>query len=73
MEPVGAVTGSTAGGCTASCPVSDPDALYEGRDLPVSTDFRAVFSEAAGRHFGIANDEAMFPGWRGGRLPLLRV
>ncbi len=54
-------------------PSLDPDALYEGRDLPVTTDFRAVFSEVAGKHLRIAADEALFPGWTGGRLPLLRA
>lgn len=48
------------------------DALYEGRDLPVTTDFRAVFAGVAGRHLGIADDQALFPGWNGGRLQLLR-
>jgi len=47
-------------------------ALYEERDLPVTTDFRAVFSEVAGRHLGIADDSALFPGWEGARLPLLK-
>jgi uncharacterized protein (DUF1501 family) len=54
-------------------PGVDPDGLYEGRDLPVTTDFRAVFSEVAGKHLGISDDQAMFPGWTGGRIPLLRV
>lgn len=48
-------------------------ALYEGRDLPVTTDFRAVFCELAGKHLGIADDGRLFPGWTGGRLPLLRA
>ena len=43
-------------------PGLDPDALHEGRDLPVTTDFRAVFAGVAGAHLGIADDEAMFPG-----------
>jgi uncharacterized protein (DUF1501 family) len=50
-----------------------PDALYEGRDLPVTTDFRSVFCELAGKHLGIRNDEALFPGWAGRRLPLVRA
>jgi uncharacterized protein (DUF1501 family) len=50
-----------------------PDALYEGRDLPVTTDFRAVFCELAGRHLAIRGDQALFPGWTGHRLPLLRA
>jgi uncharacterized protein (DUF1501 family) len=51
-------------------PSLDPDTLHEGRDLPVTTDFRAVFSEVAGRHLEIADDSTMFPGWKGGRMPL---
>ena len=54
-------------------PGLDPDALHEGRDLPVTTDFRAVFAGVAGAHLGITDDEAMFPGWTGGRMPLLRT
>ncbi len=48
------------------------DALYEGRDLPVTTDFRAVFSEVAGQHFGLAPGVELFPGWRGKGIPLFR-
>ncbi len=54
-------------------PSLDPDALYEGRDLPVTTDFRSVFSEVAGGHLQIEDDSTMFPGWSGGRLPLFKV
>ena len=50
----------------------DTAALHEGRDLPVTTDFRAVFCELAGKHLGIQDDARLFPGWTGGRLPLLR-
>ncbi|WP_456427253.1 DUF1501 domain-containing protein [Rhodocaloribacter sp.] len=53
-------------------PELDRDALEDGRDLPVTTDFRAVFAEVAGRHLGLTDDEALFPGWRGERLTLLR-
>ena len=48
-------------------------ALYEGRDLPVTTDFRAVFCELAGKHLGVKDDARLFPGWTGRRLPLLRA
>jgi uncharacterized protein (DUF1501 family) len=48
-------------------------ALYEGRDLPVTTDFRAVFCELAGKHLGIKDDARLFPGWTGRRLPLLKA
>jgi uncharacterized protein (DUF1501 family) len=48
-------------------------ALFEGRDLPVTTDFRAVFCELAGKHLGIRDDTTLFPGWTGKRLPLLKA
>ena len=51
---------------------STADALYEGRDLPVTTDFRVVFSELAGRHLGVADTKAVFPEWDGKRLSLFR-
>lgn len=53
-------------------PVLAPEHLEDRRDLPVTTDFRAVFAEVAGQHLGIAQDAALFPGWHGTRLPLLR-
>jgi len=56
-----------------SLPGIHPDALYEGRDLPVTTDFRAVFCELAGRHLGIRDDGALFPEWSGRRLPIVRA
>jgi uncharacterized protein (DUF1501 family) len=49
-----------------------PEQLFEGRDLAVTTDFRAVFSEVAGAHLGIEKPEALFPGWSGTPLPLFR-
>jgi uncharacterized protein (DUF1501 family) len=52
-------------------PHLDSGELYEGRDLPVTTDFRAVFCELAGKQLGIADDGKLFPGWTGRRLPLL--
>ena len=54
-------------------PGLDRDALHEGRDLPVTTDFRAVFAGVAGEHLGIADDGAMFPGWAGGRMALVKT
>ena len=50
------------------------DALEDGRDLPVTTDFRSVFAEVAGEHLHIdrSRDGAMFPGWEGERLKLMR-
>ncbi|WP_353267727.1 DUF1501 domain-containing protein [Gemmatimonas sp.] len=43
-----------------------PEQLYEGRDLALTTDFRAVFSEIAARHLGAKDGAAMFPGYTGG-------
>ena len=37
--------------------------LYEGRDLALTTDFRAVFSEIASKHLGAAKLDAVFPGY----------
>ena len=40
-----------------------PEQLYEGRDLALTTDFRAVFSEIAARHLGAERLERIFPGY----------
>ena len=56
------------------------DTLEDGRDLPVSTDFRAVFASVAQGHLGVPLDpppgtaaaDALFPGWAGRPLPLFR-
>ncbi|TCD03475.1 DUF1501 domain-containing protein [Pedobacter psychroterrae] len=39
--------------------------LEDGRDLAVTTDFRSVFSEVAGKHLNIHNDKVLFPDWDG--------
>ena len=49
-----------------------PDALADGRDLPVTTDFREVFAGLAGAHLGLDHAEALFPGWSGAPLELVR-
>ncbi len=46
--------------------------LEDGRDMPVTTDFRAVFSEVAGRHLQVNNSEALFPGWKGETIGVMR-
>jgi uncharacterized protein (DUF1501 family) len=49
-----------------------PEQLYEGRDLALTTDFRAVFAEVASKHLGATKLEAMFPGFKpAGALGLL--
>ncbi len=46
--------------------------LEDGRDMPVTTDFRAVFSEVASRHLQVKNNEALFPGWKGQTIGVMR-
>lgn len=48
-----------------------PENLADGRDLPVTTDFRALFAEVAGHHLGITDQQVLFPGWTGERLALM--
>jgi uncharacterized protein (DUF1501 family) len=48
------------------------DALEDGRDLPVTTDFRALFCNVATRHLQLAaRPEQIFPGWKGNSLALM--
>jgi uncharacterized protein (DUF1501 family) len=39
------------------------DALYEGRDLAVTTDFRDVFAEVVTKHLGVKDASPIFPGY----------
>ena len=48
------------------------ESLDKRRDLPVTTDFRAVFAEVAGSHLDIDDNQALFPGWTGNRIPLIK-
>ena len=47
--------------------------LEDGRDLAVTTDFRALFSEVAGKHLKIQNDAVLFPGWTGKQTSIIKV
>ncbi|NUN49943.1 MAG: DUF1501 domain-containing protein [Candidatus Brocadiae bacterium] len=38
--------------------------LYEGRDMPVHTDFRLVFAEVLAAHAKLAKSETFFPDWK---------
>src|SRR5260370_19044860 len=40
-----------------------PHALFEGRDLPVTPHFRAVFFQLGGKHPGLPHDRSPFPQW----------
>jgi uncharacterized protein (DUF1501 family) len=46
--------------------------LEDGRDLPVSTDFRSVFSAVANSHLKINNNKNLFPSWDGVELRLMK-
>lgn len=46
--------------------------LEDKRDLPVSTDFRAVFSNVAQSHLKLQNSKGLFPDWNGKPLDLMR-
>ncbi|MFA5504604.1 MAG: DUF1501 domain-containing protein [Vulcanimicrobiota bacterium] len=48
------------------------DNLEDGRDLPVTTDFRQLFAGVAGQHLGISSNSELFPRWNGRPLELLR-
>ena len=39
------------------------DALYDGRDLAVTTDFRDVFAEVVTKHLGVKDAAPIFPGY----------
>jgi uncharacterized protein (DUF1501 family) len=41
-----------------------PEQLYEGRDLALTTDYRAVCSEVIARHLGQRDLKKVFPGFR---------
>jgi uncharacterized protein (DUF1501 family) len=48
--------------------------LEDGRDLPVTTDFRAVFHEVATAHLNIRDTNGvLFPGWEGKELGLRKL
>jgi uncharacterized protein (DUF1501 family) len=39
-----------------------PEQLFEGRDVPVTTDFRDVFAEVCERHLKLPDAGPLFPG-----------
>jgi uncharacterized protein (DUF1501 family) len=47
--------------------------LEDGRDLPVTTDFRSVFSAVADVHLQIANDKILFPDWSGVKASIMKA
>ncbi|MDB4951056.1 MAG: hypothetical protein JWM27_3705 [Gemmatimonadetes bacterium] len=58
------IGGGVAGGRVyGEWPGLAPEQLNEGRDLKVTTDFRDVFAEVAGRHLGAQHMDRVFPGY----------
>lgn len=53
-------------------PLLLPENLADGRDVPVTTDFRAIFSEVSAGHLGITDSTKLFPGWSGERIVLVK-
>jgi uncharacterized protein (DUF1501 family) len=47
--------------------------LEDGRDLPVTTDFRSLFSAVADKHLGIHNDTVLFPDWKGKKIGVMKA
>ncbi|HXV50198.1 MAG TPA: DUF1501 domain-containing protein [Candidatus Binatia bacterium] len=50
-----------------------PEALFEGRDLALTTDYRAVCSEVVARHLGLRNVDKIFPGFQSTEPPGILV
>ena len=49
-----------------------PEQLHEGRDLALTTDFRAVFAELLTGHLGAARPEHVFPGFAAGGVGVVK-
>ncbi len=47
--------------------------LEDKRDLPVTTDFRAVFDEVATAHLKIKDNGKLFPEWKGDKIGVLKT
>jgi len=47
--------------------------LEDGRDLAVTTDFRAVFGEVADKHLKISSDQILFPDWKGNKIGVMNA
>jgi uncharacterized protein (DUF1501 family) len=63
------VAGGKVHGNVASLAVEN---LEDGRDLPVTTDFRSVFSAVADVHLQISDDKVLFPDWNGVKAGVMK-
>jgi len=59
----GAVAGGRVVLADDDWPGLAPENLFEGIDLPVTTDFRDVFGEILTRHMGLADPSGIFPNY----------
>lgn len=55
--------GVQGGRVLADWPGLEPEQLYQGRDLAVTTDFRDIFAEIVVKHLGAQHLERVFPGY----------
>lgn len=56
--------GPVAGGrIVGAWPGLEPEQLYDGRDLAITTDFRNVFAEVVAGHLGAERLDRVFPGF----------
>jgi uncharacterized protein (DUF1501 family) len=53
-------------------PGLQPEQLYEGRDLALTTDFRDVFAEIVSRHLGLKDLAPVFPKFQASPARFLR-
>jgi uncharacterized protein (DUF1501 family) len=65
----GAVRGGKVHG---TWPGLEREQLYEGRDLALTTDFRAVFADILTKHLGASNLAPVFPGYDGKAFSVFR-
>jgi uncharacterized protein (DUF1501 family) len=65
------IGGGVRGGVHGPWPGLGDAHRFEGRDLAVTTDFRAVFSEIVSAHMGVSRDALprIFPGYRAVATP----
>jgi uncharacterized protein (DUF1501 family) len=54
-------------------PILSKENLEDGRDVPVTTDFRSVFSEVADKHLKLNNDKLLFPEWDGNKIGVMNA
>ncbi|HEX9564577.1 MAG TPA: DUF1501 domain-containing protein [Gemmatimonadaceae bacterium] len=65
--------GVNGGKVLGTWPGLQPEQLYEGRDLALTTDFRSVFAEVLVSHLDATGVDRVFPGFSGERVALFRT